>query len=138
MDNNVKDFMTFKANATAAAASQDENKPDVDAFLAKLGLDRASVDMFFAQYVTNEEEEAPDVAHWRNLLKGHRELLTLLQEAAAKAQADFAAAIKAERDIEVRIMLEKVDHLRKIKRRQLGMPDETIEKPKRKRKSRRS
>jgi len=29
MDDNVKDFMTFKANATATAASQDENKPDV-------------------------------------------------------------------------------------------------------------
>ncbi len=114
------------------------NKPDVDAFLAKLGLDRASVDAFFAQYVTNEEKEAPDVAHWRNMLKGHRELLTLMQEAAAKAQADFAAAIKAERDIEVRIILEKVDCLRKIARRQHGMADETTEKPKRKRKSRRS
>src|SRR5258707_2473657 len=42
MDDNVKDFMTFKMNATATAASQDENKPDVDAFLAKLGLDRAA------------------------------------------------------------------------------------------------
>jgi hypothetical protein len=138
MDDNVKDFMTFKANATATAASQDENKPDVDAFLAKLGLDRASVDMFFAQYVTNEEKQAPDVAHCRKILKGHRELLTLLQEATAKAQADFAAAIKVERDMEVRLMLEKVDCLRKIKRRELGMPDETIEKPKRKRNSRRS
>ncbi len=106
------------------------------ASLAKLGLDRASVDAFFAKYVM--KGGSPDVAHWRNTLKGHRELLTLLQEAAATAQADFAAAIKAERDMEVRIMLEKVDCLRKIARRQHGMADETTEKPKRKRNSRRS
>ena len=114
MDDNVKDFMTFKANATATAASQDENKPDVDAFLAKLGLDRASVDMFFAQYVTNEEKQAPDVAHCRKILKGHRELLTLLREMAARAQADFARAIEVERGLEDQIIVEKTLHLARL------------------------
>jgi len=114
MDDNVKDFMTFKANATATAASQDENKPDVDAFLAKLGLDRASVDMFFAQYVTNEEKQAPDVAQCRKMLKGHRELLTLLREMAARAQADFARAIEVERGLEDQIIVEKTLHLARL------------------------
>ena len=114
MDDNVKDFMTFKANATATAASQDENKPDVDAFLAKLGLDRASVDMFFAQYVTNEEKQAPDVAHCRKMLKWHRESMTLLREMAARAQADLARAIEVERGLEDQIIVEKTLHLARL------------------------
>ena len=135
MDDNVMNFMAHRAKTTAAVS---EDGIDVDAWLAKAGLDRAGVEAEFASLGVNEEKQAPDVAHCRKMLKGHRELLTLLQEATAKAQADFAAAIKVERDMEVRLMLEKVDCLRKIKRRELGMPDETIEKPKRKRNSRRS
>jgi hypothetical protein len=64
--------MAHKAKTTGAASSEDGKI--LDAWLAGLGLDRAKVDAIFADHVTNEEEQAPDVAHWRQMLKGHREL----------------------------------------------------------------
>jgi len=88
--------------------------------------------------VTNEEEQSPGVAHWRGMLKTHREILKLAQEMAAQAQAELADAFNDERVIEDRLMIEKCEYLNKLARGEAGNTDEATGKPKRKRKSRRS
>jgi hypothetical protein len=111
MDDNVMNFMAHRAKTTAAVS---EDGIDVDAWLAKAGLDRAGVEAEFASLGVNEEKQAPDVAHCRKMLKGHRELLTLLREMAARAQADFARAIEVERGLEDQIIVEKTLHLARL------------------------
>ena len=132
MTDNVTDFMAHRAKTTAAVPKDGETV-DVDAVFAKSGLDRAAVDAIFANHVTNEEEQAPAVARCREMLEGNRELLTLTQEMAAKAQADLARLIKAEREIKDQLTIEQCKYLCKIARGDGDKTNEATGKPKRKR-----
>jgi hypothetical protein len=134
MFDNVTDFLAYKAQATSA--TRDDNKPfDIDASLAKLGLDRAAIDATFAHFVTNENKQAPGVARKQKVLKGHREFLAILQKMVAEAQAQVAAAIEVERGLEDQVMIEKCLWLHRSGR---GSPGDGTKQPKRKRNSRRS
>jgi hypothetical protein len=77
---NVVDFN----GKPAAAVSEDRETFDVDAWLAKAGLNRAGVEAEFDSLGVSEEK-ASDVAYCRRMLEEHRESLTLLREMAAKA-----------------------------------------------------
>jgi hypothetical protein len=114
------------AGSSASALPDDDEPFDLDACLAEYGLDRARVDADFANHVTNEKKQAPDVAQLKSMLEGHRKLLAMEQEMAASVQADLARSVKIERGLEEELILEKFKHLQRVARGEVGK----AEKPK--------
>ena len=66
MDDNVMNFMAHRAKTTAAVS---EDGIDVDAWLAKAGLDRAGVEAEFASLGVNEEKQAREYLRRKRLKK---------------------------------------------------------------------
>jgi hypothetical protein len=123
MSDNVMDFMAYKGRAMMPAAGRhgETERVDLDAWLAERGLDRATINALFAEHVTNEEEQAPDVAHCRKKLEEHRNFVRFAREWAPQSQ-NPAFAIKIDRELEIQIFIAKCQHLGQLAR---GKADET-------------
>jgi hypothetical protein len=123
---NIISFVEARAKLMPPA----EGEFDIDALLAEHDLDRAWLDQFYADTVTNEAKQAPRVAAWREEINVIRSLRVQQQQVLDQLQADVARFLDLERGLDKQLATEKCRALNRI----WNGPEEEPEQPKGRRK----
>jgi hypothetical protein len=80
---------------------------NIDAYLAGIGLDRATIEAELDSLAVDEEKDAPNVAQARRMLEEYK----LTRERTAEAIDDPAETVEIERLLENQVLVHKVRHV---------------------------